>query len=204
MKIVAIEGLDKATKHTASKALADALNQKGYKAVQSEFHRYDTPTGKLIMDWLTGKWDVSQHTIELIMAADKQAQQENIKHLEENLGVDYLILDRYTTSQLAYAISNDVDYLWVKSLQEHMRRPDIEIIIDISPETSMSRKGKHNDGQNDRYESDKAFLTRVRNYYIEYARVNQNVHLVMGEQSKEDVVSAVMDTFRVAEEMQQR
>lgn len=168
MKIIAIEGLDKSGKYTASTLLAERLLLDGYRVVQSEFHRYDTPTGELIAKWLCGEWDVDQLTIELVMAADKQAQQQWFQELEESGNVDVLILDRYTASQMVYSQANGVDLEWASRLQDHMRQPDHEILIDIPAEVSMARKGKHNNGENDRYESDLELLKDVRKRYIDY------------------------------------
>lgn len=165
MKIIAFEGLDKSGKHTISTAFTVDLQKKGYKAIQSEFHRYDTPTGQLIMKWLTGEWDVDQITIELIMSADKQAQQKWINELEAR-GYDFLILDRYTLSQAAYSVANGVDSKWLTSVTRYMRKPDIDIVIDIPAEVSMNRKGKHNNGENDKYESDLKLLNKVRDLYL--------------------------------------
>lgn len=168
MKIIAIEGIDKAGKATVCQLLTDRLNLIGYKAIKSEHHRYDTATGKLIMDWLTRKWDVSQKTIEMIMAADKQAQQDWFSQLDKE-GYDYLILDRYTLSQAAYGVANGIQGSWIIELQRYMRKPDLDIVIDIPAEISMSRKGKHNNGQNDKYESDLEMLKRVRENYKSFS-----------------------------------
>lgn len=165
MLIIGIEGLDKSGKHTQSKLLTEYLQSKGYRVVQSEFHRYDTPTGQLIQKWLYNEWDVDKHTIELLMSADKQAQQLWFKKLDES-GVDFLILDRYTASQTCYANATGVDRDWTKQLQKYMRLPDFEIFIDIEPNESIRRKGKH--GDNDRYERDKELLKAVRKEYLDY------------------------------------
>lgn len=178
---------DKAGKHTVSKAIVQYLKNKDFKVQHSEFHRYDTPTGKLIMDWLTNKWDVSQHTIELIMAADKQAQQEWIQSLE-NEGYDYLILDRYTRSQIVYGIVNGMDKMWLSELQNYLRKPDMELYIDIPAEVSMQRKGKHNNGENDRYESDKEMLERVRNLYLFMTDKDHKIEKIEGNQELEHVI----------------
>ncbi|MFE4571372.1 dTMP kinase [Paenibacillus chitinolyticus] len=162
MKIISIGGLDKSGKHTQSKLLAERLHSEGYKVMQSEFHRYDTPTGKLIMKWLRKEWEASAETIELIMAADKQAQQDWFRELESE-GYEYLILDRYMLCQVIYGLANGQDGRWIMELQKYMRKPDLDIVIDIPAEESMKRKGKH--GENDRYESDLGLLTRVRSYY---------------------------------------
>lgn len=187
MEIIAIEGLDKSGKHTQTKALAEYLRSIGYKVVTSEFHRYDTPTGELIRKWLRKEWEVDQHTIELIMAADKQAQQKWIKQLEED-GVDFLILDRYLGSQRVYSIANNMDPMWVIQLQKHMRKPNFEIFIDIDPAESMRRKGKH--GENDRYESDLELLTNVRELFIE---LNHKDNIINGSKSVEDVSKQIRE-----------
>lgn len=128
------------------------------------------------MDWLTKRYDADQKTIELIMTADKQAQQQWFRDLEHQ-GVDVLILDRYTTSQLAYSQANGIDDDWTIILQAHLRNPDIEILIDIPAEVSMSRKGKHNDGNNDRYESDREMLDRVRTNYLTHFESMQELDI---------------------------
>lgn len=181
MKIIALEGLDKSGKHSQANLLIQSLADLGFVIEKSEFHRYDQPTGRLIMDWLVGKWDVDQLTIELVMAADKQAQQQWFDELEE-AGIDILILDRYTASQKVYSMANNVSPMWTAALQQHMRKPDIEILIDIPPEESMSRRGKHNDGENDRYESDIELLSAVRELYK-----NQIDIVIDGMQSIDDV-----------------
>lgn len=184
MKIIAIEGLDKSGKHTQSKMIVNYLRQQGYKVEQSEFHRYDTPTGQLIQKWLYKEYDVDQYTIELIMTADKQAQQKWFEELERQ-GVDFLILDRYIGSQKVYSKANGVDTFWTFALQQHLRKPDLEIYIDITPEESMKRKGKW--GENDRYESDLILLSNVREFYLERVNTRSNRFVVNGMQSIEQI-----------------
>lgn len=185
---------DKSGKHSQSKLLATFLETLGYKVVQSEFHRYDTPTGELIMKWLSNEWDTDQKTIELIMTADKQAQQQWFEQLEQE-GTDFLILDRYTTSQTVYSIANGIDPDWTEELQKYMRRTDVEILIDIPAEESMRRKGKHNNGENDRYESDLQLLNRVRQGYLHYFR-RPNHFIIDGLQQIEQVHLEIVKSLK--------
>jgi dTMP kinase len=187
MKIIAIEGLDKSGKHTQSNMLVDYLRSRGYKVEKSEFHRYDTPTGQLIKKWLYKEWDVDQTTIELVMAADKQAQQKWFKELEDQ-GIDFLILDRYTKSQFVYSLANDMPNDWVHQLQRFMRKPNMEIFIDIPAEESMKRKGKH--GENDRYESDLKLLNEVRALFFWYSDVTID-GIGHPEEIHKDIIKAV-------------
>lgn len=189
MKIIAIEGLDKSGKATATRMLQEYLTNRGLYVVRSEFHRYDTPTGELIMKWLTGRYDVDQLTIELIMTADKQAQQKYFEELEAE-GVDVLVLDRYTGSQQVYSYANGVSPMWTKILQMHMRQPDMELFIDVTPEESMARKGKHNNGENDRYERDFELLSKVRELFLKRKNIKIN-----GMQPIEGVHTDIIDAI---------
>lgn len=192
MRIIEVEGLDKSGKHTTCQALKKALEDKGFEVVQSEFHRYDTPTGKLIQQWLYKQYDVDTETIKLIMTADKQAQQKWFSQLEEQ-GVDFLILDRYSVSNLAYSEAEGLDMDWITNLQKFLRKPDFSIFLDIQPTTSMLRKGKH--GDNDRYESDKSILTRAREAYIKYFEEKPNTSILyhLDEHTPEDVSAKVIE-----------
>lgn len=221
MKIIAFEGLDKSGKNSASTYLAEQFELQGLNVVQSEFHRYDTPTGKLIWDYLHGDYKVSNETIQLIMAADKHAQQEWFNDLEKQ-GVDILILDRYTLSQKVYAtyfnlVKNNIpvdlydehtlgkynwdlttfitDEKWIESLISNVRKPDLTVYLDVSAEVSMNRKGQH--GDNDLYESNKELLSTVRKIYIHNLASDKSVKSITlnGEQTKEEVNAGMLLNF---------
>lgn len=200
MYIIVCEGLDKSGKKTQTDLLLDYLLKQGYKAIKSEFHRYDTITGQLIMEWLQKKWDAPQQAIEIIMTHDKQNQQKWFKQLEQE-GYDFLVLDRYTLSQFAYGSATGGDIKWLDELQEFIRKPDLDIVIEIDSETSMNRKGKHNDGNNDKYESDKELLDRVgeayRNVPLKYsAPVREFVDgLQTIEEIHQDIIQIVNKHF---------
>jgi dTMP kinase len=188
MEIISVEGLDKCGKYTQTKKLVEHLRLQGFKVVQTEFPRYDTPTGKLIRDWLTKKWNVDQTTIELILAADRQAQQHWFNYLEKRK-TDFVIADRYTLSQKGYAISTGSEPEWIDALQRHMRKSDLDIFIDITPEESMRRKGKH--GENDRYEDDLELLYKVRSVYEQQADLKIN-----GMQSIDEIHNEIIQGIK--------
>lgn len=169
MQIIAMEGIDKCGKATQTKILTEKLRQQGFKVVQSEFHRYDTPTGKLIQDWLFHRLDCDKYTVELIMAADKQLQQQWFHQLNED-GVDFLVLDRYLLSQEVYAVYKGVNKTWLQTLQVFQIKPNAEILIDIPADVSMSRNPKYGANgsvENDRHEKDYNLLNGVHNLYLE-------------------------------------
>lgn len=204
MEIITFEGMDKSGKHTASIQLAEHLKDLGYKVVHSEFHRYDTPTGQLIKDYLYGKYNVSNETIQLIMSADKQAQQDWFVELEKE-GVDYLILDRYYLSQKVYSdyfifkseYSAEKENYYKKlysSIIDNFRKSDITIYLDNSPEVSMQRKGQH--GDNDLYEQNSELLGFVREGYLKEVQKENQYLIISSEQSIEEVEKELIDKFK--------
>ncbi|WP_078598451.1 dTMP kinase [Evansella clarkii] len=150
MKIIAVEGLDKAGKHTATKVLYNYFSSKGLKVEQSSFPNYETPIGQLIRQWLKGELLADEKTFELLQAADKQLGQTYIQECERQ-GVDILLIDRYVHTEWAYG-AFDNDERWLSELTRYMRLPDAVIYLDVEPEVSMHRRGKY--GDNDYYESD--------------------------------------------------
>jgi dTMP kinase len=185
MKIISVEGLDKSGKKTQSELLAEFLRAKRFRVAESQSPNYDTPTGELIRKWLAKEYNVDQKTIEFVFTANMQEQQEQFKQLEEEYQYDFLIMDRYTGSQRAYATATGSDIEFVEMLQKDMRQPDIMIFIDITPEESLKRKGKHNNGVNDRYEEDIELLHDVRSRYLVYNTVPKI--LINGMQSIEGI-----------------
>lgn len=192
---------DKSGKWTQSNLLVEKLNELGFKAIRSEFHRYDTPTGKLIRDWLTKKYDVSQKTIELIIAADKQAQMDYFKILK-NQGYDYLVLDRYIGSQIAYGVASESSIEWLQQLQTYTVKPDIEILIDICESESYIRKGKFE--HNDRYEEDMKYLKKVRQVYLDmfnnrYILYSCKRTVVDGKLEKQVIANEIIKRIKIFE-----
>lgn len=161
MKIVAVEGLDKAGKNTATKVLYDYFSSKGMKVERTSFPNYDTPVGVLIQKWLKGDFLADEKTFELLQAADKQHAQTYIQECERQ-GVDILLMDRYVHTEWAYG-AYDNDDRWLKELTRYMQLPDAVIYMEVEPEVSMHRRGKY--GDNDYYESDIERLRYTENEF---------------------------------------
>lgn len=208
MKIIALEGLDKSGKHTISDMVAEKLSGLGYSVVKSEFGRYDTPTGKMIMGFLKEENNLDNFTHQVLLYSNKQEQQQWFTEFEKQ-GVDFLILDRYTISQFVYgSYFIQEDYakgVSQKAMYEQqmnsllamsngaMRLPDINIVLDVTPEVSMGRKGQH--GDNDRYERDKNLLSRVRDHYLWLCQTRQDTIAVDATKSIPEVLDNTLDAI---------
>lgn len=200
MMIITFEGLDKSGKKSQSELLYQALYERGYNVEKSEFHRYDTPTGQLIRKFLDGEYQANQLAIECIMAADKYAQLDWFEEIKEK--TDVLILDRYLTSQFVYSTANGVDIDFTLNLLDRMPEPNFEFFLDIPPEESMKRKGKW--GENDKYESDNALLSKARDNYLRIMTIEQESDRALildGTKEVEELHKQILDrTLSLLEE----
>ena len=164
-KIIVVEGTDCSGKETQTKLLEKRLNQLGKKCIRFDFPMYDTPTGKIVGGDYLGKPDIGEslfkegavnvdpHVVCLYYAADRKY---NMPKIEEYLEKDYyVILDRYTTSNLAHQGSKIKDkderfnmYQWIDKLEYwllKLPKPDKTIFLHVPYEYSLElRKNREN------------------------------------------------------------
>ena len=110
----------------------------------------DGPVGTLVRQVLTGRVVVpggrapGWATMALLFAADRMDHVESeIEPFVAEGGV--VISDRYDASSLAYqSVSSGADSKeaveWIRSLNRYVRRLDLTIVLDLSPETASERR----------------------------------------------------------------
>ncbi len=154
-KLIVIEGTDSSGKTTQSKLLEENLNKQGIKSILLSFPMYDTPTGRIISGPLLGKttdsyFDKDASKIDpkiacLYYAADRYNSLDIIK---EYLNKDYyVILDRYTSSNMAHQGGKIKDkderfnmFMWIDRLEYWLLglpKADETILLHVSPETNI-------------------------------------------------------------------
>jgi len=156
-KIIVIEGTDSSGKETQSKLLEQTLQKEGKSCIHFAFPMYDTPTGKIIGGDYLGKEEIGSslfeegtsnvdpHVVCLYYAADRKY---NWPKIEEYLEKGYIvILDRYTTSNLAHQGSKITDkddrfdmYQWIDKLEYwllQLPKPDKTIFLHVPYEYSL-------------------------------------------------------------------
>lgn len=159
-KIIVIEGTDCSGKQTQAELLEKRLKEKGKKCISLSFPMYDTPTGKIVGAYL-GKPDISvdgffpegspnvdPYVSCLYYAADRKYNIDKaLKYLEDDY---YVLLDRYTTSNLAHQGSKIRDkderfnmYQWIDKLEYwllKLPKPDKTIFLHMPYEYSCQLK----------------------------------------------------------------
>jgi dTMP kinase len=173
--LIAFEGLDQSGKETQARRLADALRADGRRVETLSFPDYSTPIGREIGAALSGARDFAPDVMQLLYIANRYEKKPQILDwLSRDADV---VCDRYAASSIAYGESQGLDPAWLTDTQRNLPHSDLTIVLDIAPETAVSRKlaGR------DLYERDLALLGRVRDSYRRQA-LQPGWALISGEQ----------------------
>lgn len=200
---IALEGVDGAGTTTHTALLTQALRTRGL-PIHSTREPSDGPIGVLIRQFLSGRCVIpgvsgarppSWNTMALLFAADR------LDHIEAEIGPNLMdgvtvITDRYYYSSIAYqslsAGEGDSVIDWVRELNQHARRPDLTLVLDLSPETAAKRRGQRNQTR-ELYESPGLQL-ELADFYrkIDAYFPDDNIVHIDAEGSIEEVQDAVM------------
>lgn len=208
---VVIEGVDGAGTTTQTHALAAALAARGL-PVHATREPSDGPIGVLVRQILAGRLVVpgmsgprppNWKTMALLFAADRADHVE--AEIEPNLreGVT-VVSDRYYHSSVAYqsatapggiAPSEQV-VRWVLELNRHARRPDLTIVLDISPEVAARRRAERSKGREiyDDFELQREltlFYARMESYFP-----GERIVHVDANRTRDEVASDVLAHVR--------
>ncbi len=162
--IIVFEGIDQSGKGTQAKLFVKSLKDSGFSVEYLHFHDISTPIGKELQLFFEGKRDYSPIVRQLLFAANRYERNEDIGELVQNN--DFVVIDRYIPSGLAYGIANGIEIDWMLNLESYLNQPDIVVLLDISSDISKQRKPEEN---RDVYEKDLKFLEKVRKIYLKLA-----------------------------------
>src|SRR6478672_5420914 len=165
--LIAFEGLDQSGKQTQAELLRDRLKQDGRKSRLVSFPDYATSIGEEIARALQGERDYGPDVMQLLYIANRYERKPDLlRWLEGGL---VLVSDRYTASSVAYGEAFGLDAAWLIDMQKFLPAPSMTILLDIAPETAVTRKSV----DRDRYERDLAMQARVRDSYHRQARTQE-------------------------------
>lgn len=188
-KIIVIEGTDCSGKETQTKLLEKRLKERGKKCIRFDFPNYKTPTGKIVGGAYLGKPEigpclfeegavnVDPHVVCLYYAADRKY---SLPEIQKYLDQDYnVILDRYTTSNLAHQGSkiHEKDerfnmYQWIDKLEYwllKLPKPDKTIFLHVPYENTLELRKSRKDI--DEHEKSLDHLKYAEEAYVELAEL---------------------------------
>lgn len=206
-KIIVIEGTDCSGKETQSKLLVENLKKMGKKAIGLSFPMYDTATGKIVGGPYLGRKDICEcyfsegganvdpKIAALYFAADRKYNISKVfEYVEQGY---YVILDRYTSSNMAYQGCNIVDkeerfnmFQWIDKLEYwllELPKPDKTIFLYVPIEyTDKLKRLRQSSSEDDEYEKDPAILANAFKTYIELSELYNwdRVNCIDGERLK--------------------
>jgi len=150
-RFVVLEGIDGSGTTTQVARLADRLRAADV-PVRATREPSDGPVGVLVRQVLTGRVVVpggrapGWATMALLFAADRMDHVESeIEPFVAEGGV--VVSDRYDASSLAYQSTSSGSQAkdaveWIRSLNRYVRRPDLTIVLDLSPEVAAERRAR--------------------------------------------------------------
>ena len=195
--LIAVEGADKAGKHTQVVNMVDYLNTAhGIPTETLDFPQYKSYWGGFIKDYLNGKFGTNTRALPaeytmLPYALDRQAHTPQIKQWIDN--GKWVVFDRYTYSN-AYSIAKLPREQWVEKInhleemefnQMGILRPDYNIYLYLPAEISykMRTQGlkEYQNGKPDIHENDIKLLEDVADVYKTLAAREPNKWTVVNE-----------------------
>lgn len=158
MTFIVIEGGDGSGKGTHAALLSDWLREKGHDVFETS-----EPTkglvGRLIRSILQNHEEIGPKALALLFTADRWEHQRAI---DGALAAGKVVVcDRYDLSTYAYQSAQGVDLEWLKKAHEGIRKPDLQILLDLDSETALERLKS-----TDLFEN-LEFMKKVREKYLE-------------------------------------
>ncbi len=192
-KFIVLEGLDGAGIRTQAVLLAKYLDSKGFKVFTTK-----EPTagilGGLSKAALNGEWSLSDRALQLLFCADRAHHLDT--EIEPRLEKGKIVIsDRYIFSTLAYGFASKINYKWLRAINLSFRKPDLGIVVDIKPTTSMLRTSEA--PQSLQLFDNLEKIQKVRQMYLHIAK-EFHLKVVDGEDSIDNVssrINAIVDKF---------
>lgn len=216
MKIIVIEGTDCSGKETQSILLEEKLKEAGYSCARYSFPVYESPSGKIVGGAYLGKEEISKsyftegavnvdaRVASLYYAADRLYNID--KMIDENL--DFIILDRYVSSNMAHQgskLENPRErlalYRWLEKLEyDLLKLPQADITFFLHMPYEKAAELKKNRDTRDEHERSEKHLRQAESAYLELAELYDwsSIKCVVNDEirTKEDIAEEVFSLIK--------
>jgi dTMP kinase len=196
---IVLEGIDGAGTTTQTRRVVEALRARNIPTLETR-EPSDGPTGMLLRQMLKGRIVAasgggapSWQQLGLLFAADR------LDHVEAEVlpslaAGRWVLCDRYDYSSIAYqsASAGDVAVIpWLRELNRHAPRPDLTVVIDVSPEVARERRRIRADSKE--IFDDDGFQARLSAFYaaIDAHFAHDRIEHVNGDGDTDSVFAAL-------------
>lgn len=154
-KIIVLDGTDGSGKETQTKLLKENLEKRGFKVKHISFPNYEDDSSIFVKRYLNGDYGSDPNAINPYLASTFYSlDRANLFLTEELDEYDYLLFDRYTTSNIIHQASKIKDkeerYKFINWLEDFeynklgLPRPDSIFYLSIDPEITNQLITKRN------------------------------------------------------------
>ncbi len=188
--LIAIEGIDGAGKTTISRFLRDELEKRGFSVVLLK-EPTDGEYGRKIKE--AEKRFEPEEELKLFLLDRKENVEKNVLPALKDGKV--VIMDRYYISSMAYQGARGLDMDEIRRMNEEVApKPDLVVILDVSPQEGLRRIGKRGDRTIFEEES---YLAEVRENFLKigemWSETTRDVKIINAERELEEVKKDVLD-----------
>ena len=200
-RFIVFEGIDGAGKTTQIERLAARLRAEGRRVLVTAEPTVSV-SGGLLRDALGGLQKRTACEMAAMFVLDRIFHNVSPGGIEETLAAGHdVISDRYYYSSMAYQ-GSQTDAAWVRDMNlncPEIRRPDLCIFLDLSPEESLARIAKERT-KTEIYEK-KEILESVRRRFLEVFETTDDKVAVIDTTgcSIEEVTSKVDEAMKALE-----
>lgn len=156
---ISFEGCDRLGKSTQVKLLVEHLKQRGFKALSVKSPYNDFLSYRLVY-WMLHNGTARQfpNVFQIVQFLNKMLFQIFVLPILF-MKYDFLILDRWSLSMLAYGLADDASQTLTYNMMAFLFEPDYTIILDGRPHLTEG---------GDSYENDLSYQSKVRLYYNDW------------------------------------
>jgi len=167
---IVFEGIDGSGKSTHIRLLCRELRDRGYDVLQTS-EPSEGRIGRFIREYAERRSHrLPPETEALLFAADRFEHLEQV--IEPALHKGRIVVsDRYLHSSLSYQGAAGVSLEWIRELNRFALKPDLCILLDVEPETGLSRMGRRRRTVFEVY----AYQRKVRDLYLQLAEEGELV-----------------------------
>lgn len=183
-KFIVIEGLDGSGKSAQVDLVVEFFKGSGKDVILTKEPTMDSEAGRKIKQALKGEIIIEPLELQKLYTEDRREHLNNkvIPALREG---KFVVSSRYFFSTFAYGGSDGLDVDNLIELNNEFLLPDLTIIIDTLPESCIERiEGR---GEPKELFEKKEKLEKVNEYYKKFPSMFENVFIINGEKSIEDV-----------------
>jgi dTMP kinase len=189
-KFIVFEGLDGSGQSTQASLLKDFLIKEKIDVVLTKEPTLTSSAGQKIKEILDEKSTISPEQLQLLFTEDRREHLEKVIIPALKMG-QYVISDRYFFSTFAYGTAEGLDLEWLIKINNDFLLPDLTFLLKVRPEICLERIQKR--GLGIKLFEKKEKLSRVWQVYEILPQRFQNIYLVDGEKSIEEVFREIKE-----------